>query len=85
MTEGTILHYRQGRHHQNTRQNIIKVADDAEGAQKMIGKTASWTTSSGKVIKGKITQLHGKKGNVRVLFTENPLPGQSLGKKVKLE
>ncbi|MFA6461637.1 MAG: 50S ribosomal protein L35ae [Candidatus Woesearchaeota archaeon] len=85
MAEGTVLHYRQGRHHQNTKQNIIKVAEDAEGAQKMVGKTATWTTPAGKVIKGKITQLHGKKGNVRVLFTEKGLPGQALGQKVKVE
>lgn len=85
MAEGTVLHYRQGRHHQNTKQNIIKVAEDAEGAQKMVGKTATWTTPSGKIIAGKITQLHGKKGNVRVLFTEKGLPGQALGQKVKVE
>ena len=83
--EGTILNYRRGRHHQNTRQNIIKVAEDAEGATKMIGKTATWTTPAGKMIKGNITQLHGKNGSVRVLFTDNPLPGQALGKKVKVE
>lgn len=85
MTEGTVLHYRQGRHHQNTKQNIIKVAEDAEKATQMIGKTVGWTTPSGKIITGKITQLHGKKGNVRVLFTEKGLPGQALGQKVKIE
>jgi len=83
--EGTVQHYRQGRHHQNLHQIILKVGESVEEATKAIGKSVSWTSPSGKAIKGKITALHGRKGNVRVLFSEKGLPGQSLGQKVKVE
>ena len=83
--EATVMHFRQGRHHQNTKQMIIKVADTAEEAEKVIGKTASWTSPSGTVIKGKVSALHGKNGNVRVIFEEKGLPGQSLGTKIQIE
>ena len=83
--EATVMHFRQGRHHQNTKQMIIKVADTVEEAEKVIGKTASWTSPSGTVIKGKISALHGRNGNVRVIFEEKGLPGQSLGTKIKVE
>ncbi len=79
------MHFRQGRHHQNTKQMIIKVADTAEEAEKVIGKTASWTSPSGTVIKGKISALHGRNGNVRVIFEDKGLPGQSLGTKIQVE
>ena len=79
------MHFRQGRHHQNTKQMIIKVADTVEEAEKVIGKTASWTSPSGTVIKGKISALHGRNGNVRVIFEEKGLPGQSLGTKIQIE
>ena len=83
--EGTISNYRRGRHHQNLHQMIMKVGDSAEKASKFIGKTVSWTSPGGKVIKGKATQLHGRTGSVRVLFSEKGLPGDAIGKKVKVE
>ena len=83
--EATIMHFRQGRHHQNTGQMIIKIADTAEEAEKVIGKTVTWTSPAGKELKGKVSALHGRKGNVRAIFSEAGLPGQSLGMKVKVE
>ena len=79
------MHFRQGRHHQNTGQMIIKIADTAEEAEKVIGKTVTWTSPAGKELKGKVSALHGRKGNVRAIFSEAGLPGQSLGMKVKVE
>jgi len=79
------MHFRQGRHHQNTGQMIIRVADNSEAAEKFVGKTVSWASPAGKVLKGKISALHGRKGNVRAIFSEAGLPGQSLGQKVKIE
>ncbi len=79
------MHFRQGRHHQNTRQMIIQVADTAEEAEKTIGKTVTWKSPAGKEIKGKISALHGRKGAVRAIFSEAGLPGQALGKKIKVE
>ncbi len=79
------MHFRQGRHHVNPKQMILKVADTPEEAEKVIGKQVVWTSPSGKVIKGKISALHGRKGNVRAIFAEKGLPGQALGQKVKIE
>lgn len=79
------MHFRQGRHHVNPKQMILKIADTAEEAEKVIGKTVTWTSPSGKEIKGKISALHGRKGNVRAIFSEKGLPGQSLGQKIKVE
>ncbi|MBI2145951.1 50S ribosomal protein L35ae [Candidatus Woesearchaeota archaeon] len=83
--EAIVVHFRQGRHHQNTKQMVLKVADTAVEAQKVVGKTATWTSPGGKTISGKISALHGRKGNVRVIFAEKGLPGQALGQKVKIQ
>lgn len=82
--EATIMHFRQGKHHVNSKQMILKVADTAEEAQKSIGKTATWTSPAGTEIKGQISALHGRKGNVRAIFADKGLPGQALGQKIKL-
>ncbi len=79
------MHFRQGRHHVNSKQMILKIADTAEEAEKTIGKTVTWTSPSGKEIKGKISALHGKNGNVRAIFADSGLPGQALGTKIKVE
>lgn len=85
--EAIIMHFRQGKHRQNTRQAILKIADTPEEAKKFIGKKVTWT-SDGKnktKITGKISALHGRKGAVRAIFEEKGLPGQALGKKIKVE
>jgi ribosomal protein L35AE/L33A len=82
--EAVIMHFRQGRHHQNTRQMILQIADTAEEAEKFVGKEVTWTSPTGTEIKGKISALHGRKGNVRAIFSEKGLPGQSLGQKIKV-
>jgi len=85
--EATIMHFRQGRHHQNTRQVIIKVAETAEEAKKVVGKKVVWTSpgKNQKKIVGKISALHGRNGSVRAIFEEKGLPGQALGQKIKIE
>ena len=82
--EATIMHFRQGRHHQNTKQAIIKVAETPEDAEKFIGKKVVWTSEGKNKIKieGKISALHGRKGAVRAIFEEKGLPGQALGQKI---
>ena len=83
--EATVMHFRQGRHHYNPYQMILKIADSVEEAKKYIGKTVSWTSPAGKVLQGKISGLHGRKGNVKAQFPNGGLPGQALGQKVKVE
>jgi ribosomal protein L35AE/L33A len=85
MTEAIVMHFRQGRHHVNPKQMILKVADSAEEAEKSVGKTVTWTSTSGTEIKGKISALHGRNGNVRAIFSEKGLPGQALGTKIKVQ
>ena len=82
--EATIVNFRQGRHHIHEKQMVLKVASSADAAAKLVGKTVTWTSSSGKEIKGRITGLHGKTGSVKAQFSEKGLPGQALGKKVKV-
>ena len=83
--EGTIVNFRQGRHHQTDNQMIITVKDSSkEKSKELVGKKVVWTSPAGKEIKGKISALHGNKGAVRSIF-EKGLPGQSVGNKVKIE
>jgi ribosomal protein L35AE/L33A len=83
--EATIMHFRQGRHHVNNKQMILKVAETAEEAEKVIGKIVTWKSSTGKEIKGKVSALHGRNGAVRAIFSEKGLPGQALGTKIQVE
>ncbi len=78
------MHFRQGRHHVNPKQMILKVAETAEEAEKVIGKTVTWKSPSGKEIKGTISALHGRNGNVRAIFEDKGLPGQALGTKIQV-
>jgi len=83
--EGVIVNFRGSAHVKKGNQMIVSIdGSDKEKSKKLIGKTAVWTSSAGKEIKGKITVLHGSKGAVRVIF-EKGMPGQSIGSKVKIE
>jgi len=83
--EGIIKNYRRGRHTQNVRQAIIKVPNVKTKAQAfgLVGKKVRYTTSSGKIISGKIVDAHGDTGAVRAIF-EKGLPGQAIGAKVEI-
>ena len=83
--EATVVNYRRGRHHIHPHQMVLKVADTAEAAKKVVGKTVKWTSPAGKVLTGKISALHGRKGAVRAIFAQAGLPGQAFGQKVKVE
>jgi len=84
--EGTIINYRRGRHTIKMNHMIIILpdVDTKEKAEKMLGKKVTFKTQTGKDIKGEIKSAHGNKGAVRAIF-EKGLPGQSLGKKLKVE
>jgi len=83
--EATVVHYRQGIHHVNNKQMVLKVGNTLEDAQKVVGKTVTWTSPAGKVITGTISAPHGRTGSVRAIFAEKGLPGQAIGKKVKVQ
>lgn len=65
---------------------VVPGVDSKEKAEKLVGKSAVWTTpgKTGKKISGKVSAPHGNKGAVRVIF-ETGMPGQSLGEPVKIE
>lgn len=83
--QGLILSYRRGSHTQNVNQVLVDFGfkNDKE-AEKFIGKELVWISPGGKTIKGKIINIHGKKGIVRAKFNPN-LPGQAIGTKVELK
>ena len=58
--------------------------DSREKAKSMIDKKVTWTSPAGKKIQGKVTNVHGNKGAMRVQF-ETGMPGQSIGQKVLVE
>ena len=86
--EGVIVNFRRGIKTQTTNQLIIIVEsiDSKEKAEKLVGKTVSWYApgKNKKIIKGKITGIHGRNGAVKALF-EKGIPGQAIGHKVKIE
>jgi len=84
--EGTIANYRMGRHTVHPKQCILVFPDinSRKEANKLIGRTVVWYSSSGKEIKGKITRAHGNKGAVRAHFKKKGVPGQALGQKIKI-
>jgi len=85
--EATLMHFRQGRHHQYNNQMIIRVDGfDRDKAKSLIGKHVIWQApgKQKKQLKGKVKALHGNAGNLRVQF-ETGMPGQSLGQKVRIE
>ncbi len=85
--KAVVLNYRGSHKQHHEKQMLIKVEgiDTKDAAQKLVGKTATWTTPSGKKISGKISAPHGDKGVVRVIFSEKGLPGQAIGTTIDVE
>ncbi len=81
-----IANFRRGRHTQKTNQMILYVegVETIEAAKKLVGKTVVFKTSTGKEIKGKVSNAHGNNGAVRVLF-EKGMPGQAIGSDVEIK
>ncbi len=84
--EGKIVSFRRGIKTQRKHQMIVKVISitNKDKAKTLLNKDVSWKSPAGKEIKGKVTNIHGNSGALRVQF-EKGLPGQSLGTKVELK
>lgn len=81
---GVIVNYRRGRHTQYTNHILLNFnLSSYREASKLIGKEIEWKSPGGKILKGKIVALHGKKGIVRAIFKRG-LPGEALGQPVKI-
>jgi len=82
--EAIIANFRKSRH-VNTGNQLVLYIDSVgskDKAKELIGKKVAYNTGK-KDIHGKITGAHGNKGAVKALF-ETGMPGQCLGKKVKI-
>ena len=84
--QGVISNYRQGRHTIHLKHCIIVFPNitNRKEANKLIGRTVVWESSTGKQLKGKITRAHGNNGAIRAHFKKAGVPGQALGTKVKI-
>ena len=84
--EGVISNYKRGRHTIHQKHCILVFPDikTRKDANKLIGRTVMWITPTGKELKGVITRAHGNNGAVRAHFKKAGVPGQALGKKVKI-
>ncbi len=84
--EGVIVNFRRGMHTQRTNQMIVKIEgiDSKDSAAGLLKKKVIFVTQTGKEIVGHVAKEHGNKGALRVRF-ERGLPGQAIGKKVRVE
>ncbi len=84
--EGVISNYKRGRHTIHQKHCIIVFLNikTRKDANKLIGRTVAWITPTGKELKGIISRAHGNSGAVRAHFKKAGVPGQALGKKVKI-
>ncbi len=82
------MNFRSARHHQDQNQLIVSVSSvsDRNSAEKLIGKKVSYSCEGKqkKVISGEVASAHGNSGALRAIF-EKGLPGQCIGRKVKIE
>ncbi len=85
--KAVVLNYRGSHKQQTVNQMLVKAegVDTKADAAKLVGKTVTFTTESGKKISGKVSAPHGGKGVVRVIFAEKGLPGQALGQAVVVD
>jgi large subunit ribosomal protein L35Ae len=83
--EGTIVNFRRNSTCQKQNHLVVTVSDvdSKDKASKLVGKKVIFNTGK-KDIVGKVNAIHGNSGALRAVF-EQAMPGQSLGKKVKIE
>jgi len=83
---GTISNYKQGRHTLHPKHCIIVFPNikNRKEANKLIGRTVVWISSTGKELKGIITRAHGNSGAIRAHFKKAGVPGQALGTKIRI-
>jgi len=86
MVKAKVIQFRRGRKTVHEKHFLIEIegSKSRKDAEKYIGKSVSWVSPAGKMIKGKIASAHGNKGVVRAIF-EKGLPGQSIGTEVNIK
>jgi large subunit ribosomal protein L35Ae len=83
--QGTINNFRRSKKRTSENHMIIIVEGigKKEDAKKLVGKKVVYNTGKKDII-GKISSSHGNTGAVRAIFSTG-MPGQAIGKKVKIE
>ena len=80
-----VISFRRSLKHIHKRHFILdagkKNRNDASG---LIDRGVEWTSSTGKIIKGKVSSAHGNKGLIRAIF-EKGLPGQAMNTDVEVK
>ena len=84
--KGKVIQFRRGRHTIHEKHFLIEVdgVSKRADAEKLVGKSVSWSSPAGKIINGKISGAHGGKGLVRAIF-ERGLPGQAITTGVEIK
>jgi large subunit ribosomal protein L35Ae len=86
MTKGKITQFRRGRKTIHEKHFLIELdgISARKEAEKFVGKEVQWKSPAGKIIMGKVSAPHGKKGAVRAIF-EKGLPGQAITTEVEIK
>ena len=86
MIRGKVVQFRRGRHTIHEKHFLIELegVGDREKAEKFVGKEIEWKSPAGKIIRGKVSGAHGRKGVVRAIF-EKGLPGQAITTEVEVK
>ncbi len=84
--EGVLVNFRGSRRTKSDNQMVLKINsfENKEKARSLVGRAVVWKSPAGRVIKGKITNIHGNTGALRVMF-EKGMPGQSISQRVSVE
>lgn len=86
MVLGKVIQFRRGKRTIHERHFLIEIegVKNKKDAEKFVGKSVDWKSPAGKIIKGKISGVHGNNGVVRAIF-EKGLPGQAITTKVEIK
>lgn len=81
--KGVIKNYRRGVRTQRPNQAIVelKMVKSKKAAALLIGKKVTWKSPAGKELVGKVVDVHGNGGAIRVRFSRG-MPGQAIGQQV---
>ena len=83
---GKVIQFRRGRHTITEKHFLIEIEGikNKKDAEKFVGKEIEWKSPAGKIIRGKVSGAHGRKGVVRAIF-EKGLPGQAITTEVEVK
>ncbi|MFQ6051068.1 MAG: 50S ribosomal protein L35ae [Candidatus Hydrothermarchaeota archaeon] len=84
--KGVIINYCRSRKRQSNRTMVARFEgiNDYSEASRLIGKEIKWKNPAGREIRGKIIDVHGTNGQVKVRFNKG-LPGQAIGTEISLK